>query len=100
MLKEDCRVHKKNHSKGSIMKKALLALAVLGAYAGVASAQNNVTVYGIADAGIQYRNDGNPAGKTWTLESGQLNTNRIGFRGTEDLGSGLSAIFTLENGYN
>jgi predicted porin len=82
------------------MKKTLLALAVLGAFAGAASAQNNVTVYGIADAGIQYRNDGNPAGKTWTLESGLLNTNRIGFRGTEDLGGGLSAIFTLENGYN
>jgi predicted porin len=82
------------------MKKTLLALAVLGAFAGVASAQNNVTVYGIADAGIQYRNDGNPAGKTWSLESGQLNSNRIGFRGTEDLGGGLSAIFTLENGYN
>jgi len=82
------------------MKKTLLALAVLGASAGVASAQNNVTVYGIVDAGVQYRNDGNPAGKTWTMESGLLNGSRLGFRGTEDLGGGLSAIFTLENGFN
>jgi predicted porin len=66
----------------------------------VASAQNNVTVYGIVDAGIQYSNDGNPAGKTWTLESGLLDFSRLGFRGTEDLGGGLSAIFTLENGFN
>ncbi|MGE5651533.1 MAG: porin, partial [Bacillota bacterium] len=34
------------------MKKSLLALAVLGAFAGVANAQTNVTVYGIVDAGV------------------------------------------------
>ena len=83
------------------MKKTLLALAVLGASAGVASAQqSNVTVYGIVDAGVQYKNDGNPAGKTLSLESGQQNGSRLGFKGTEDLGGGLSAIFTLENGFN
>jgi predicted porin len=83
------------------MKKTLLALAVLGASAGVASAQQtNVTVYGIVDAGIQYKNDGNPAGKTLSLESGMQNSSRLGFKGTEDLGGGLSAIFTLENGFN
>ena len=83
------------------MKKTLLALAVLGASAGVASAQqSNVTVYGIVDAGVQYKNDGNPAGKTLSLESGMQNSSRLGFKGTEDLGGGLSAIFTLENGFN
>src|ERR1700688_4160657 len=83
------------------MKKTLLALAVLGASAGVASAQqSNVTIYGIVDAGVAYKNDGNPAGNTLSLESGQQNSSRLGFKGTEDLGGGLSAIFTLENGFN
>jgi predicted porin len=82
------------------MKKSILALAVLGAITGAASAQTNVTIYGIVDAAVQYRNDGNPAGKTWTLESGQQSGSRLGFKGTEDLGGGLSAIFTLENGFN
>jgi predicted porin len=81
------------------MKKTLLAFAVLGAFAGAASAQSNVTVYGVVDAGIQYKNDGNPDGKTVGLESGMQSGSRIGFKGTEDLGGGLSAIFTLENGF-
>jgi predicted porin len=83
------------------MKKSLLALAVLGAFAGAASAQINVTIYGIADVGIQ-RTDTNAAGvdPTWTLEPGIRNGNRLGFKGSEDLGGGLSAIFTLENGFN
>jgi predicted porin len=82
------------------MKKTLLALAVLGTFAGAASAQSNVTVYGVVDAGIQYKNDGNPAGKKLGLDSGLQSGSRIGFKGTEDLGGGLSAIFTLENGFN
>jgi predicted porin len=82
------------------MKKNLLALAVLGAFAGVASAQSNVTVYGIVDAGVQSVNNGNPAGKTLGVYSGGQNGSRLGFKGSEDLGGGLSAIFTLENGFN
>jgi predicted porin len=82
------------------MKKNLLALAVLGAFAGAASAQSNVTIYGVVDAGISYKNDGNPAGKTIGLDSGLQSGSRLGFKGSEDLGGGLSAIFTLENGFN
>jgi predicted porin len=82
------------------MKKSLLALAVFGAFAGAASAQSNVSIYGVVDAGVQYVNDGNPAGKTVGLESGLQSGSRIGFKGTEDLGGGLSAIFTLENGFS
>lgn len=81
------------------MKKSLLALAVLGAVAGAASAQTSVTIYGVADVGIS-RTDTNRTEPIWALSSGQQNGSRIGFRGTEDLGGGLSAIFTLENGYN
>ncbi|MDB5727573.1 MAG: porin [Noviherbaspirillum sp.] len=82
------------------MNKSLLALAVMAACAGTASAQTNVTIYGVVDAGIAYKNDGNPAGKTWALESGQQSGSRLGFKGSEDLGSGLSAIFALENGFS
>ncbi|HEV7618963.1 MAG TPA: porin [Burkholderiaceae bacterium] len=82
------------------MKKSLLALAVLGTFAGVASAQTNVTIYGIVDAGINFDNGKSAAGKKWSLASGQYNGSRLGFKGSEDLGSGLSAIFTLENGFN
>jgi predicted porin len=86
--------------KGNKMKKSFLALAVLGAFAGAASAQTNLTIYGIVDAGVNYDNGGSAAGKTWRLQSGQQSGSRLGFKGTEDLGGGLSAIFTLENGFN
>lgn len=83
------------------MKKSALALAVLGATAGAAVAQSNVTIYGVADSGISYRDSG-AAGdsKTWRLESGQQSGSRLGFKGSEDLGGGLSAIFVLENGFS
>ena len=80
------------------MKKSLLALAVLGAFAGAASAQSSVTIYGVADAAISRTDNGTTTNTT--LDSGKLSGSRIGFRGTEDLGGGLKAIFTLENGFN
>jgi predicted porin len=81
------------------MKKSLLALAVLGAFAGTASAQTNVTIYGVADVGIQ-RIDTTATQARWGVDSGLQSGSRLGFKGSEDLGSGLSAIFTLENGFN
>jgi predicted porin len=81
------------------MKKSLLALAVLGAFAGAASAQTSVTIYGLIDASVGYIDD-DVAGKAWSVNSGQMSGSRLGFRGTEDLGGGLSAIFTLENGFS
>jgi predicted porin len=83
------------------MKKSLLALAVLGAFAGTAFAQANVTIYGVADAGVRFRdNDAATNSKTVGLDSGLQSGSRIGFRGTEDLGGGLTALFTLESGFN
>lgn len=83
------------------MKKSLLALAVLAAFSGAAYAQTNVTIYGVADAGIRYDDsDAATNNKTWKLDSGLQSGSRLGFKGTEDLGGGLSAIFTLENGFN
>jgi len=81
------------------MKKSLLALAVLASFAGVASAQTNVTVYGIVDMGLQ-RTDTNTTEPLWALDSGLQSGSRLGFKGTEDLGGGLSASFQLENGFN
>ncbi len=71
------------------MKKTLIALAVLGAAAGVAHAQSNVTIYGIVDTGFIKE-----TGKD--VKMGENVNNRIGFRGVEDLGSGQKATFELE----
>ena len=84
------------------MKKSLLALAVLGAFAGVAQAQTSVTIYGSFDAGIRNAQDQNANGNSRTTMSslGTYNSNRIGFKGVEDLGGGLNAHFTLESAFN
>lgn len=81
------------------MKKTLLAVAVAAALPAVAFAQTNVTLYGIADAGIGW-NDSGASGKSSTVvvNSGYQSTSRFGVRGTEDLGSGLKATFNLESG--
>ena len=88
------------------MKKSLLALAVLGAFAGVASAQSSVTIYGVIDAGIYKSNGGsanNPGVPSSTSKAYQLSqaaASRLGFRGNEDLGGGLSAQFQIEHRFN
>lgn len=82
------------------MNKSLLALAVCGAFAGTAAAQTTVTLYGLVDIGIA-RETGGPAGGVTKVDgSGMHSGNRLGFRGTEDLGGGLSALFVLETGFN
>jgi len=87
------------------MKKSLLALAALGAFVGTAQAQSSVTVYGIMDAsysGIESNSTSTAGVKTTTNVrntvngDGALSTSRLGFRGVEDLGGGLSAQFVLE----
>lgn len=80
------------------MKKTLVALAVLGSIAGVAQAQSSVTVYGVVDVGLAHENNGTDS--VTRLDSGNWSGSRLGFKGTEDLGGGLSAIFTIESGFN
>lgn len=83
------------------MKKSTLAYALLvaTAAAGSAHAQSNVAVYGLLDAGVEYVTNANAAGDSQVRQtSGGTNTSRIGFRGTEDLGGGLKALFQLEGG--
>lgn len=79
------------------MKKNLMLLAVLG-MSGAAFAQSSVTMFGLADINIA-RGTGSISSKT-ALGRGGMAADRIGFRGSEDLGGGLSAQFWLEAGMN
>lgn len=66
----------------------------------VALAQSSVTVYGIVDAAVAIEDTGEPGrGSRKVLNSGNQSSSRIGFRGVEDLGDGLKAIFNLESGF-
>jgi predicted porin len=83
------------------MKKSLIALALMGAFSGAAIAQSNVTLYGILDVNLQ-RNDPKEGNATSTtgVNGGHQSGNRWGVRGAEALGGGMSAIFTLEGGFD
>jgi predicted porin len=74
------------------MKKTLVAAALLGAFAGVAQAQTAVQIYGNLDVGLNKTSD-------QTLAIGKRAANTLGFKGTEDLGNGLKALFQLEMRY-
>jgi len=88
------------------MKKSLLAVAALGAFASAAQAQSSVTVYGIMDLGYVGGNTRSAPGgasvvtKTTgnTFTASAESTSRLGFKGVEDLGGGASAFFTVELG--
>jgi predicted porin len=88
------------------MKKSLFAIAAVTAFAGAAQAQSSVTVYGIIDAGFASTSSrlGNAkatnAGFSGGSGNGSETSSRIGFRGTEDLGGGTSAFFTIETELN
>ncbi|WP_194726240.1 porin [Noviherbaspirillum malthae] len=83
------------------MYKHAVGIITLIACSTVSYAQSNVTIYGIVDAGVTYNDfKGNVIGNRLLLDSGGAAGNRIGFRGREDLGNGIGAIFTLENGYS
>jgi predicted porin len=80
------------------MKKSLIALAVMAA-AGAASAQSSVTLFGIVDATLAWGwGDGTGSTNRFQLTNSGYNSSRLGFRGTEDLGGGMSASFWLEAG--
>ena len=86
------------------MKKSLLAIAAMTAFAGAAQAQSSVTVYGVMDVGyINQKSDGSGASATTAAKNSMIGTSaeqtsRLGFKGTEDLGGGTSAFFTIETG--
>jgi len=88
------------------MKKSLLALAAMGAFAGAAHAQSSVTVSGLLEAGYtskSVRSLGSAAGAETmqsSISSGHVATPVIRFEGTEDLGGGMTAGFALREEYN
>lgn len=76
------------------MKKSLLALAVLGAFAGAASAQSSVTLYGKVDLAL---------GKATGSADKQVRDgagSRVGIKGVEDLGGGMKALFGFEHRFD
>ncbi len=75
------------------MTKTLIALAVLGVASSITHAAPTVNIYGIVDTGYIKQ-----TGQDLTM--GENINSRIGFRGTEDLGNGLKAIFQLEKRFN
>lgn len=93
------------------MKKTLVAIAALAAF-GAASAQSSVTLYGRIEAGIGSQKTTQGGNTTTgvvgagfndqgiTLRSGGRTGSRWGLRGSEDLGGGMKANFTLEQGFN
>src|SRR5450830_1821378 len=84
--------------KETTMKKIALCLGLATTYTAipVAHAQSSVDVYGLMDAALVQESGG--IGKISKLTSGVSAGSRLGLRGTEDIGNGLLAVFTLEAG--
>lgn len=83
------------------MQKKFIALAVAALASGAAFAQSNVQVYGVADFGLAVNGsslNGTSTGQSTRFDSGIASGSRLGFKGTEDLGNGLKALFNFEMG--
>jgi predicted porin len=81
------------------MNKRITAVVALALTAGsnAALAQSNVAFYGVMDLGIS-QDRGGVAGTSTRVTSGMATQSRWGFKGSEDLGGGLSAFFVIEGG--
>ncbi len=82
------------------MKKRLIAVAALVLVSGMAAAQSAVTVYGNVDLGVLTQNHAPAGTASTTLANGGIAPSIWGFRGSEDLGDGLKAVFNLEGHFN
>jgi len=84
------------------MKKTALALAAFSFAASAAHAgETSVTVYGVIDMSLAYTSTTGPGNHSrMSVDSGDQMASRLGFRGKEDLGGGLSAIFQFETGFD
>jgi len=84
------------------MQKKIIALAIAGLASTAAFAQSNVTIYGRADMGFTSRGGYDGAMTAVKQKSefrdGANGGSRLGFKGAEDLGNGLKAIFEVEFG--
>ncbi|MFL6710434.1 MAG: porin [Massilia sp.] len=82
------------------MQMKRLAIAIVASAPLLAAAQSNVTIYGLLDASISREDTGAPGGRLPVqIASGNQSSSRFGFRGSEELGGGLKAIYNLEAGY-
>jgi predicted porin len=81
------------------MKKTLVAIAAVAAATG-AMAQSNVTMYGVFDLGIAKSTDNVNGRESFGARGGAQSGNRLGFKGTEDLGGGSTANFVIETGFD
>jgi predicted porin len=80
--------------------QATLMLALAAIFPATAFAQTTVNVYGSIDAGLRYQTNVNAAGDgLLSMGTGNYYSNRLGFRGVEQLGNGLDAHFQLESGF-
>jgi GBP family porin len=84
--------------------KGLLIALLTATFATAAHAQSSVTLYGLIDAGLTYTSNQKETGSTaghskFGMTDGSVNPDRFGLRGSEDLGGGLKAVFTLETGF-
>lgn len=80
-------------------KWVLASTAIFFSSIPVAMAQSSVTLYGILDIGPTYVSNQN-GGSAVAITSGYVQQSRFGFKGTEDLGGGYSALFILESGFS
>lgn len=81
------------------LPRAAVGLALAAIAAGGAHAQSSAQIYGIIDAGVLVSDTGAPGAKTqYEVSTGNQAGTRLGFRGSEDLGGGLKAVFQLEMG--
>ncbi len=68
---------------------------------GSAFAQSSVTLYGVIDEAVRYQTgSATSTGHTYAMSEGAVNGTRLGFKGSEDLGGGMHAIFDLQSGFN
>lgn len=88
--------------RGALPAARMAAALAAGLCAGAASAQTSITVYGIVDTAFTHTTNVDEAGHAMTKMPTLTGSvpSRLGFRGSEDLGNGLQAIFTLESGVN
>ncbi|WP_244850260.1 porin [Caballeronia sp. SL2Y3] len=94
---------KKAHQKaklGTGLALGTVAVASMTFASGAARAQSSVTLYGIADVGVEYLNNTSAGGSQVREVSGNLSGSRWGLKGVEDMGGGLKALFNLEAGFN
>ncbi|QRX81743.1 porin [Glaciimonas sp. PAMC28666] len=90
------RLQHKQIKRNLSLISTTLSITLLACAAGAAQAQSSVTIYGLLDVGLSFNN--NVGGQSSVkMDNGIAAPSRLGFRGVEDLGGGLSAIFVLEN---